>query len=369
MKLTRILSWLDRTLKPHAFHDVSINGLQVSRTGEEIVKVAFAVDGSVRSVRAAAKAGAQLLVVHHGILWRGHVRPLPEGARRVKAAAAEANVALYAMHLPLDANRRYGNNWELARFLNLRSIRPAFSYHGNIIGVTGVNAHGKKIGVCSGGAGSFALDAQKLGCDLYVTGEADWGEKIAAENIGMPMICAGHYETETFGVKALARGMKKALRIATVFVALLVCVRAQAEEAGDSFFAEAAPAVLLPQGGARAQAGVAVRAGGNVSEVVALEAEATAYEKTTALAARARLFWRACDEYDKLFGFSRFDPFFTLGAKGWIRHGEVGPSAGVGAFWYLTDRWALRADADATLGLDGESEMRYTVAAGVDFSF
>ena len=118
----------------------------------------------------------------------------------------------------IEIEKKVGNNWELARYLKLKNIKPAFDYHGNVIGVTGFNAHGKKIGVCSGGAGSFAAEAQRLGCDLYVTGEADWGEKIAAENIGMPMICAGHYETETFGVKALAKAMKKALKLSTVFV-------------------------------------------------------------------------------------------------------------------------------------------------------
>ena len=130
----------------------------------------------------------------------------------------DANIALYAAHLPLDANKAVGNNWELARYLGLEGISPAFSYHGNVIGVVGYNAHGKKIGVCSGGAGEFAADAKALGCDVYVTGEASWGDVIAAENIGMNMVCAGHYDTETFGVKALAKAMSKSLKIKTVFL-------------------------------------------------------------------------------------------------------------------------------------------------------
>lgn len=218
MKLKQITDWLDRTLNLPAFDDVSNNGLQIAREGEEIKKVAFAVDASVKSVRAAIKAGAQLLVVHHGISWGGGIRQLVGGEYEVVKNAIEGNLALYAAHLPLDANRRYGNNWELARFLKLRSIKPAFSYHGNVIGVVGLNAHGRKIGICSGGAGEFAAAAKALGCDLYVTGEANWGDKIAAENIGMPMICAGHYETETFGVKALAKGLRTALRVKTEFM-------------------------------------------------------------------------------------------------------------------------------------------------------
>lgn len=218
MKLEKITKWLDDELDLAAFDDVSNNGLQVAREEGDVRLVAFAVDASAASVAAAAKAGAQLLVVHHGISWGGGIRRIVGGEYEVVSRAIRANLAIYAAHLPLDANKAVGNNWELARFLGLTRITPAFSYHGNVIGVTGYNAHGKKIGVCSGGAGEFAADAKALGCDLYVTGEASWGDRIAAENVGMQMVCAGHYETETFGVKALARAMEKALKIKTVFM-------------------------------------------------------------------------------------------------------------------------------------------------------
>ena len=98
------------------------------------------------------------------------------------SAAVRRNVALYAVHLPLDANRAYGNNYELARYLGLKNLTPAFVYHGETIGCTGTLPNGKKVGVCSGGAGEFATDAKNLGCDLYITGEASWGDVIAAEN-------------------------------------------------------------------------------------------------------------------------------------------------------------------------------------------
>ena len=218
MKLERITDWLDRTLDLAAFDDVSNNGVQIAREDGDVKLVAFAVDGSVASVRAAAKAGAQLLVVHHGISWGGGIKRLVGGAYEIVKAAMDANIALYAAHLPLDANKAVGNNWELARYLGLERISPAFSYHGNVIGVVGYNSHGKKIGVCSGGAGELAADAKALGCDVYLTGEASWGDVIAAENIGMNMVCAGHYDTETFGVKALAKAMSKSLKVKTVFL-------------------------------------------------------------------------------------------------------------------------------------------------------
>lgn len=218
MKLNKITGWLDATLDVASFDDVSNNGLQIAREGDDVRTVAFAVDASAASVRNAASAGAELLVVHHGISWGGGIKRIDGGVYEVVRAAISANIALYAAHLPLDANKSVGNNWELARYFGLKRITPAFSYHGNIIGVTGWNPHGRKIGVCSGGAGEFAEEAKKLGCDLYVTGEASWGDRIAAENAGIEMICAGHYETETFGVKALSKAMRKALRVKTLFI-------------------------------------------------------------------------------------------------------------------------------------------------------
>lgn len=215
MKIEKIITWLDRTLKVADFDDVSNNGLQVE-AAHEVRAVAFAVDASVRAVKAAAKAGAQLLVVHHGISWGGGIRRLTGGVGNVVRAALKANLAIAAYHLPLDAHPTLGNNAQLAKYFGLKKVRPAFSYHGNVIGVTGENRHGKLVGICSGGAGEFAEEAKNLGCDLYLTGEASWGDVIAAENCGMKMICAGHYETEVFGVRALAQAMKKALKLRTV---------------------------------------------------------------------------------------------------------------------------------------------------------
>ena len=233
MKLAQISAWLDRELELSKFDDVSNNGLQIAREGDDVKVVAFAVDGSVASVKAAAAAGAQLLVVHHGISWGGGIRRLTDGAYNVVKAAMDANLALYGVHLPLDASKKYGNNWEIARFLKLTNVRPAFNYHGNVIGVIGTSTRNatvtlgtqtikqsknQTIGICSGGAGDFGAEAKLLGCDLYVTGEASWGDVIAAENVGANMVCCGHYETETFGVKALSKALARSHKIKTKFI-------------------------------------------------------------------------------------------------------------------------------------------------------
>ena len=239
MKIEKIISWLDRTLKVSDFDDVSNNGLQVE-AAHEVRVVAFAVDASVRAGEAAAKAGAQLLVVHHGISWGGGIKRLEGGVGNVVRAAIRNNLAIAAYHLPLDAHPTLGNNAQLAKYFGLEKLKPAFSYHGNVIGLVGEglkvrvfeslkaiglpnfqtlklsNSQTLRIGICSGGAGEFAEEAKNLGCDLYITGEASWGDVIAAENCGMRMVCAGHYETEVFGVRALSKAMKKALKLCTV---------------------------------------------------------------------------------------------------------------------------------------------------------
>ena len=241
MKLEKIISWLDKTLKVTDFDDVSNNGLQLDRfpapaqnlktsNPQTISTVAFAVDASVRAVEATAMAGSQLLVVHHGISWGGGIRRLKGGVGAVVRAAIERHIAICAYHLPLDAHPTLGNNAQLAKLMGLKKVKPAFSYHGNVIGLVGELSRRQsiaigsrryefgpgRIGVCSGGAGEFAEEAKRLGCDLYLTGEANWGDVIAAENCGMKMVCAGHYETEVFGVRALAKALKKALGVKTV---------------------------------------------------------------------------------------------------------------------------------------------------------
>ena len=223
MKISAVADWLDRTLDVASFDDVSNNGVQVARRGEEIRRVAFAVDASARAVRAAVASGAQLLVVHHGISWGGGIKRIDGGVYEVVKTAIDADLAIYASHLPLDAHPALGNNAGLAKALGLRRTKPAFRYHGNVIGLVGFRREQfggrtrlRKIGVCSGGAGEFAEEAKRLGCDLFVTGEANWGDVVAAENCGIKMECLGHYETEVYGVRALAAEMKKRLGVETV---------------------------------------------------------------------------------------------------------------------------------------------------------
>jgi len=130
----------------------------------------------------------------------------------------------------------------------------------------------------------------------------------------------------------------------------------------DRFYIGAATVGVLPQGGSRMspRAGAAIRAGLYLDEMWAMEGEAGFAGDRLAFAAKALWHW---------WGYERLDPFFTFGARGWTHDGNVGPSGGLGAFYHMTESLSLRIDADATLGLDTDVEMIYSLAFGLQLSF
>ena len=165
--------------------------------------------------------------------------------------------------------------------------------------------------------------------------------------------------------------MKKYLAVAVAMVSATALAEVEVETT-DSWYVGASAQLMLPEGGSRLHhvGGAAVRGGCYLTENWAVEAEAAWLEDLAGLSAAALWHWQGSDFYGDLFGYSRFDPFFTVGAKGWLgREGQVGPKAGVGAFYHLTDEWSLRLDADATLGLETRCEVDYTLAVGVQYSF
>ena len=134
----------------------------------------------------------------------------------------------------------------------------------------------------------------------------------------------------------------------------------ECDELGRTYVGACAT-VLLPQGGSgmRRLGGGTARVGYYLSETLAVEADAAWLEDSVGLGVQGLWhFW----------GYERFDPFLTFGARGWI-DGDVGPAAGFGAFYHLTDNWSLRGDAQAALGIDGEREMVYTLGLGVQYAF
>ncbi|MDR3147485.1 MAG: Nif3-like dinuclear metal center hexameric protein, partial [Treponema sp.] len=177
--------------------DDSQNGLQVDNDGSEVGKIAFAVDANLETFEHAASRGAGLLFVHHGLLWGSPLRVMGNHRGRLKFLL-DHNIALYAVHLPLDEHPQLGNNAALAELLGLREIQPFGLYHGRKIGYKGVleppisveEAAGRirfsgrpplgvfpfgrdlnrTCAVISGGAPREALQAIEEGLDLYITG-------------------------------------------------------------------------------------------------------------------------------------------------------------------------------------------------------
>ena len=167
-------------------------------------------------------------------------------------------------------------------------------------------------------------------------------------------------------------GLCPSLRCVLVTLCLCVSVFNTLTVSAETYVGASAQ-LMLPQGGSRMHhvGGAAVRGGYYLTEDWALEGEAAWLEDVAGLSVAALGHFQGWDLYGDLFGYSRFDPFVTLGAKGWIGRdsGQVGPKAGLGAFYHLTDEWSLRADADATLGLETNCEMLYSIGVGVQYSF
>ncbi|MCB0359786.1 MAG: Nif3-like dinuclear metal center hexameric protein, partial [Bdellovibrionales bacterium] len=136
----QILQLLNDELTPAVFPDASLNGLQVAGR-ESISTVAVAVDAAEETINRAAAAGADLLLVHHGLFW-GEPIAVTGAHRRRLAALLEANLNLYVAHLPLDAHPRHGNNACLARVIQMENYRSAFDYRGQPIGCLGANSAG-----------------------------------------------------------------------------------------------------------------------------------------------------------------------------------------------------------------------------------
>ena len=243
--LNDIVTLLDSTLRIGEIRDasVAVNGLQVENNGQ-VTKVALAVDGSQKSIDDAIAAGADLLVLHHGIYWCG-LRPMTGWFKKKIESCLQHNLAIYSAHLPLDLHPELGNNAGLAKALGLQDCRPEVDYHGTMIGVSGffagtvgelraayarvcqsevtgiahdATAPAGRVAICSGGAGEEIYQMQAKGYGTYLTGEENHWVRNAAEDMGINILFAGHYATETFGVKALGELLAKEFGLPIVFI-------------------------------------------------------------------------------------------------------------------------------------------------------
>ena len=240
--LNAINKFLNKDLKKSKIKDGSRNGLQVKGRAE-VKKIGFAVDACLETFKKAKKQKCDMVIVHHGLYWKKVKDKV--GVIKKRAAYLKKNkISLYAAHLPLDLHPKYGNNVELCGLLGLKNLKKFGNYHGAIIGYYGntnttisslvkkvqnklktktINhLFGKKrirkVGVITGGAASMVEDCKKYNLDAYVTGEPSHVFYHYNKEIGINVIFAGHYTTETLGVKALSKVLKEKFNIQTVFL-------------------------------------------------------------------------------------------------------------------------------------------------------
>jgi dinuclear metal center YbgI/SA1388 family protein len=227
--LAEIVAYLDAELRVSEIkdHAGAMNGLQLANNGE-VTSIFAAVDASLAVIEAAAESGC-LLLVHHGMFWQG-AQPLTGAFYKKIKTAMDGNLAIYSSHLPLDMHPVLGNNALLAKAIGLGGITPILEKDGFPMGVKGTwgksrdhlaaavsKAVCRDVTVCPGGAekirevavitgaaGSEVGRIAGLGLDAFVTGEGPHWSFVEAEERGLNVIYAGHYATETFGVRALS---------------------------------------------------------------------------------------------------------------------------------------------------------------------
>jgi dinuclear metal center YbgI/SA1388 family protein len=244
VSLKKLVPFLDEELVLSQFpKDESINGLQVEGK-KRIRRVGVAVDACEYVFRKASEKGIDLLVVHHGLIWGG-VKSITGITRNRIKALLEADISLYACHLPLDWHPEYGNNSLLLKLLSVKKMGEFGEYHGKRIGYWGRSATAmsldvfvrrvdkvlktrssyvdfrtkvRNVGVVSGGGWSAIHDAEELGIDTFLTGEPSHSAYALAEEMKVNLIFAGHYATETVGVKAVGKMLEKKFGLAVEFI-------------------------------------------------------------------------------------------------------------------------------------------------------
>jgi dinuclear metal center YbgI/SA1388 family protein len=244
--LSAIVDELDNMLDPGAFEDHGPNGLQVPGC-EAITTVATGVSAGLELFQRAAAAGAELVLVHHGLFWEGQPRTVSrELAARLKLLLAH-EINLVAYHLPLDAHPEFGNNALIAAGLRAEAREPFGMHRGRTIGFAarfagdglaaselfervreltgreplvfeGGPARVRSLGIISGGAAGDLQQAIDAGLDAFLTGEPAEPAMALAREAGVHFIAAGHYATETFGVRRLGELVAQRFDLAHEFI-------------------------------------------------------------------------------------------------------------------------------------------------------
>lgn len=246
--LATVIDYLDSLLVPAKYElDNTVNGVQIDAGVHTARRIAFAVDAAQSVIEKAVVLGADLLVVHHGIFWGRDLFALRGPNARKVSLLMKAPCSLYCSHLPLDGNTECGHAAELLRMIGAGHVEPFGVSKGMTVGCKGrlssptsiseisdslsklegcvgplVLPFGtdeiRTIGIVTGGGSSHLMEAYHEKVDLFISGEpSHWVFHLAKEH-RMNAIFAGHYATETVGLKALARLIETSFGIETVWI-------------------------------------------------------------------------------------------------------------------------------------------------------
>lgn len=241
-----IVEYADELLESSTYADYGPNGLQVAGDAD-VTHIATAVSCTLEVFQAAADAGAEMLVVHHGLFWRGDSPVIDELRRDRLSMLFEHGINLVAYHLPLDGHHTLGNNAQLRDALGLLPEDRSFAIAGGQpIGRVGRYEEGvpldefaarvesvverpplmlgdrpdrvHRVAICSGGAARQLREARALGVDAMITGEPAEDTHAEARESGIAFLAAGHYATETFGVRALGAHLAERFGVRHTFI-------------------------------------------------------------------------------------------------------------------------------------------------------
>ena len=244
---SEIEAYLNTLLDAGRFKDYGPNGLQVEGRAE-VRKLVSGVTASRAFIEAAIERGADALLVHHGLFWRGHDGRVAGWLKQRLALLLANDVTLYAWHLPLDAHAEFGNNAQLGRVLGLAADAR---FGEQALGFIGVDAEGAagagldakalaarvaerlgrtptlvpgdgrplaRIAWCSGGAQGWFEAAIAAGADAYLTGEISEPQAHLARETGVAFLACGHHATERYGAPALAAHAAERFGLAHEFI-------------------------------------------------------------------------------------------------------------------------------------------------------
>jgi dinuclear metal center YbgI/SA1388 family protein len=236
-----LIGFLNAVLNPTAFDDYGPNGLQVPGK-DEVGTLVTGVSASTALFQRAVEERADLVLVHHGLFW-GAMGPIDAQLKRRLQLLFDHDIALAAYHLPLDAHPEVGNNALLAQAIGATDPQPfvGIGIRARLDGISPGELHARvreatggreplaflagpdavhTVGIVSGGAAKHLKDAIAAGLDAFLTGEPREPVMNDARENAIHFLAAGHYATETFGVRALGERLVAEFGIRHVFADL-----------------------------------------------------------------------------------------------------------------------------------------------------